>query len=225
MKRHLLLIPILVLTLTSLAWADLLSGSRSSAPGGGIWANDGWDGGNFSITWNISNVVGDLPWKYEYKIDAQGPPGAPSKYISHWIFEVSDVPNARYLFPDGLAVEGPKTWTPSSGNPDMPGNLFGIKFDELSGNPNNFVFYSTQPPMWGDFYGKNGRNPDEIGLEFVIAYNIGFGKEPTTSFTNWIAVPDTEGANGNGKIPEPTTMLLLGSGLLGLAGLRKKFKK
>ena len=202
MKKYLLLVPILILVLASLSWADLYSDTRTSIYG--IFANDGWADGNFSITWEINNVGGSLPWEYNYTIYAAGLTGGQA--ISHWIFEVSNVSTARYLFPEDLVVEGPKTWVPGTGNPYMPGDLFGIKFDELSGNPNSFTFYSTQPPMWGDFYAKDGNNPVSAEpFDKVIAYNIGFGTDPTgNDYTNWIAVPDTV------TVPEPGILILLG---------------
>jgi hypothetical protein len=38
-------------------------------------------------------------------------------------------------------------------------------------------------------------------------------------------LPKSVWAGGTVSVPEPTIMLLLGSGLIGLIGLKKKFKK
>jgi len=40
-----------------------------------------------------------------------------------------------------------------------------------------------------------------------------------------VAIPGGDPVPGGGPVPEPATMLLLGSGLMGLWGFRKKFKK
>lgn len=50
-------------------------------------------------------------------------------------------------------------------------------------------------------------------------------KISSNSFKDVKQVDFSSAEGGDGQIPEPTTMLLFGSGLLGLAGLRKKFKK
>ena len=49
------------------------------------------------------------------------------------------------------------------------------------------------------------------------------GDTRVAAFDQWIdsvIVPQS-----GGEVPEPTTLLLIGPGLLGLLGLRKKFKK
>ena len=100
---------------------------------------------------------------------------------SHWIFEVSpiitDANVGQYIYDENFTLVGPQTWTadpntPNSttpgannGNPNLPANLYGVKADTGT-DPNTqppgvaggtYTFSSTQAPVWGDFYMKDGK--------------------------------------------------------------------
>ena len=147
-----------------------------------------------------------------------------------------------------IPFEAPATFigTDETGdNPYMPSSIYGIKWDtdSIFTDPNlddtkgldivKFVinFTTAKDPVWGDFYAKDGTQGGQ-GEEsdiWATAYNLEFGTggpaDGTIDFTSWIARPNG-GGGGDDSIPEPATMLLLGSGLIGLAVTgKKKFKK
>jgi len=74
------------------------------------------------------------------------------------------------------------------------------------------------------------KNVDVVGLNIpdqgLYAFTLDTDDFESIGFYGIYGTPTTNGEPPpNGQVPEPTTMLLLGSGLLGLWGFRKKFKK
>jgi hypothetical protein len=211
---------------TGAAKADLFSGSRTSPASSGLFATEDWDNGGITVAWNVTlngvkviNNVAYQVYHYMYTLTTE------RKDISHAIIEVSANTTKDDFFNfvfNGTPV-GPKTFSPSdpgNSNPGLPGEIFGIKFDDLDGSSNVIEFDSIRAPTWGDFYAKDGTSNGND----VFAYNAGFGTDPngnTTNFTPWISTPDTKVT----PIPEPSSVAIAGLGLFGFAGYHWRRKR
>lgn len=200
------------------AGAAMYAGQIST--GDYLFATGGWaEGSGSTLSWTASDEdPSSNYWTYTYTFTV------PQKEISHVIIQVSDDfldSNIKGISPVGAVTEL-GLYDESNGNPGMPSSIHGLKWDNLSGLTYTFSITTDKAPMWGNFYAKDGV---DNGIE-VHAFNTGFGTDPDQGSpwangplidgTNaWLLVPDTQ-------VPIPASVLLLGSGLIGFIGLRKK---
>lgn len=118
--------------------------------GTGAWADPG-NSSPVTLHWIVTQNP-DSTWHYEYTL------ATPLGGVSHAIIEVSE----------GLALEDLTNFSGSpeladytatsngNSNPNLPGTIHGLKFD--GGGDTNFSisFDTWRPPVWGDFYAKDG---------------------------------------------------------------------
>ena len=198
MKRLSIVFSILLcLSLATVANAQLTTISGSLSTPSGVYATGYWGAvSGFQITWTI-NEQADHSWFYKYDISEID--GAPllKGDISHLTLEVSPrvTDNDFWDFSPGGEVEFG----------EMDGITNAMKLDWTA---DSYSFYSNRAPVIGSFYAKDG-------VAGGYGQNAAWNQDGS-----YIYRPDTT----NGMIPEPSTLILLGSGLLGM-GLRRRFKK
>jgi hypothetical protein len=199
---------------TAVTGADLASSRDETGGGlttGGDYAQDNL---NQSISWTIVDQGGGV-WSYSYTLSGFAGPA-----LSHWILDLTDdcieTANQRSCVNTNWPDLEFGDFAGGSGNPGMPNNIVGVKFDETgdlfdeTGGTGTFTFLSSRAPVWGDVYMKGGSDS--------FAYNTGLetinrGSENSNFF---IARP-------NGAVPEPATLILFGLGLMGgAARMRRK---
>lgn len=195
-----------------------LTGSRDSG-GNGITGLQDWAAGGFSIAWEITELAPST-WRYEYTVDVtQGEDKV--KDVSHFILELTSDLTAQDIF-DGTSapLEGPQMYGQSSGNPLMPNSFYGVKFD-FGGSQVSYTIETNRAPVYGNMYAKDGKTKGND----VVAWNdaLAFADYETNeilTIEDFIVRPDGDGLTT--AVPVPGAVWLLGAGLTGLFGLRKR---
>jgi hypothetical protein len=205
-----------------------LAGSRIE--GSGIVTTGDWDNADEeeTIEWLIAPLGGGL-WSYTYTFLNFVQPA-----ISHFILDLTDdcvdpgdtgcVVNPEYdpgklelgaYDKDGKVGGKDKDKDGKSSNPGFPDDaeIIGIKFDFGNDGTVIYTFVSNRGPVYGDFYVKGG---SESG-----AYNFGLPDHLIQdNVTAFIARP-----NGAGEIPEPASVVAVGTGLIAVVALRRRWQR
>ena len=211
----LFVVAMLAIPSVSAAYVGSLLSTTGGIEGTGNWITDP---AGMSFEWEVTQNA-DNSWHYSYVFTH------PEGETSHFILEVSDTFTANEIFNLAGDVGNVEIGLfDTGGNPNIPGSIYGIKFEDATGLVTAFSFDSFRVPVWQDFYSKDGVAG---GTDFNAAWNTGFlADDPTALATNGsidfhVLAPDST----TDPIPEPTTLMLLGSGLLGSVAIFRRRRK
>jgi len=215
------MVAVVLLTGTTVLADVTYHGQLASTPddGTGIWVNDpGGDEEWFpaEIEWWVNETeAGFYHYQYEVRVYHGD--------VSHFILETSeplpggDIWDIKGDYGEAFVGEW---FYPGPGNPDMPGDLYGTKFEDAWGTTFTVEFTSNRLPVWGDFYAKDGQAGGEGLNQF---WNSGFLlDDPLLPASNGSI--DGHLLRPDSRIPEPSTMAMLALGLmtLGMAARRRR---
>lgn len=228
------------------AQAASYAGSLQGAVGGSGTLNttgNTWSSTGTILEWNVTNENGSYPglWVYSYTFKV---PSGSAGGISHVINELSD--GVVYSATDGLLPGTTTDASPSTGaitvgthtqqqgNPNLPGNVYGIKINTDFGTASDRTFIwqlvSNHAPMWGNFYAKGGGNPVNSAWNagFLLAcadkHDVGNGNSCLTvddEVAYKVLVPNEKEMS---PVPVPAAIPLFLSGLAGLGAIARRRK-
>ncbi len=191
LKLSTITVTALALVIANVALADPMSGTIYYPKAEGIDATGGWQSGETSLAWDITQADGTVHYCYTANV--------PSGALSHFILQVSDgtEPDTDIFTSANIwnvQIDGQPstnysigTWSSSQpSNPYMPDSIYGVKFDGLTTLNTSICFDSDRLPMDGSFYSKDGKADSQTG-EFNAMWNTGLA-----SGTAFIPVPDSK---------------------------------
>ena len=152
--------------------------------------------GGVTATGSWANGGFEVSWEIEYEDGI---------YEYEYEFEIS---GTDY----GSIIDALSQWILQLADVDLSSIEVEYDDDEIE-----FEFETSLAPVWGSFYIADG--------DTLYAYNTGYGgmPDPNGPFTGFIATPD--GYLGTQSVPEPSTLILLLSGMGVLAGAARFRKK